>query len=289
MNVCILGRGRVGRTLHAALRKADVSAQLTRGTAKPRRTASARHVFVLAVPDAEIQGTAARLLPSLARGDVVLHCSGNRGPEELSVCRERGAHVATMHPMVSFASARAMPPLDHTVWLARGDKPALAVARRLARSVGAQCVAGPSGGPAYHAAAALLGNGSVALAALAVRVLLAIDLDQKTAERAAAGLLRSVASNLERVGIPHALTGPIVRGDADTVRSHVRALHTLDPQLARSYVALAPLILSCASDAGLSAEDATRIQAALGTGRPPQPRAATRTRSKSKRAQKPRE
>lgn len=279
MNVCILGRGKVGRTLYAALHKADVPTQLTQGAGKPRRAARGPHLFVLAVPDAKIQSVALKLAPSLVRGDVVLHCSGNRGPEELSACKERGAHVATMHPMVSFASKRATPPLAGTVWIARGDPRALVTARKLARSVGALCIAGPSGNPAYHAAAAILANGSVALAALAIDVLSAIELDQKTAERAAAGMLRSIASNLERVGIPQALTGPIARGDADTVRSHVHALGALDPRFAESYAALGPLILACAKDAGLSNEAARRIQFALET-----PRSAARLSSKSKRA-----
>jgi len=279
VNVCILGRGKVGRTLHAALRKADVPTQLRQGTGKPRRTARGAHVFVLAVPDAKIQSVALTLAPSLVKGDVVLHCSGNRGPEELSACKERGAHVATMHPMVSFASRRALPPLTATVWIARGDGRALLTARKLARSVGALCVAGPSGTPAYHASAALLANGTVALAALAIEVLKTIDLDQKTAERAAAGMLRSIASNLERVGIPQALTGPIARGDADTVRSHVQALGALGPRFADSYLALGPLILACAKDAGLSNEAARRIEFAL--KRPP---SDARASSKSKRA-----
>lgn len=277
MNVCILGRGKVGRCLHAALREGGHPSLLARGTSTPKRPSRGPFVFVLAVPDAQLRSVAQRLLPILVARDVVLHCSGNRGPDELGACRERGAHVATMHPMVSFASARRGPPLVNTTWVARGDRRALVRARELARAVGARCVEGPSGAPAYHAAAATLGNGSVALAALSVRMLGCIGLDARTAERACAGMLRSVAHNLEHVGLPGALTGPIARGDADTVQSHVLALRALDPELAAGYIALAPLIVACAIDAGLSAEDAARIQTALRSKE-------TRATSRGKRA-----
>lgn len=278
MNVRVLGRGKVGRTLHAAFRKAALDSTLHHGRSQPRASRSAS-VYVLAVPDAQIRATAERIATQIKASDVVIHCSGNRGPEELAPCLRRGASVAVVHPFVSFASAKTPPDLHETTWIARGDERALRVAKRLARAVGARCIEGPSGQAAYHAAAAVVANGSTALADLAVRMLGTLSLDRKVAQVAVAGLLRSVAHNVERVGVPAALTGPVVRGDADTVRSHLVALHAQDPKLAESYRALAPLILACAEASGLSPEPAAAIRKALNTTH------RTRATSKGKRAQ----
>ncbi len=281
MIVRILGRGKVGRALHAALRKTAMPSSLHRARGPlPAGSASAT-TYVLAVPDAQIGSVAARLAPVLGARDVVLHCSGNRGLDELAACRRRGARVATMHPMVSFASPRAPPALRGTTWVVHGDAVAQRAARRLARAVGARAVEGASGHPVYHAAAAILANGGAALAALSVQILESRGVGHRAAELACAGLLRSVAHNVERVGVPGALTGPIARGDADTVRSHVLGLRAVDASLADSYVALGPLIVACAMRAGLPRQDAVRVEEAL--RRPEAP-----VRSGSTRARKPR-
>ena len=266
MIVRVLGRGKVGRSLHAALRKADVAATLhpARGllAARDKRALT----YLLTVPDAQIAATAQRIAAHVKAGDVVLHCSGNRGPEELAACRRSGASIAVMHPFVSFAHVRSAPNLPQTVWFARGDTLAIRRAKQLARSVTAQCLEGPVGQPAYHAAAAVLANGSAGLADLTVRMLVALGLDRKVACAAASGLLHSVAQNVRTVGVPQALTGPIMRGDADTVRSHLSALAALDPDFARSYADLAPIVLSCAQAAGLTKRDAANIRAVLAQG-----------------------
>ncbi len=263
MNVRIIGRGKVGRALHAALRKARVASKLHQGRNVPPRSNDGPVIYVLAVPDSQLRATALRVAGRVHPGDAVLHCSGSRGPEELEACQARGAAIAAMHPLVSFASARAVSDLLNTTWIARGDERAISSAKKLAQVLGARCVKGPSGNAAYHAAAVTAGNGSAALADLAVRMLQTLGLNRKVAEQGIAGLLRSVANNIERVGLPAALTGPVVRGDAETVRSHVFAWHALDPALAHDYVALVPLILSTAEGAGLSRGESARVKAAL--------------------------
>jgi predicted short-subunit dehydrogenase-like oxidoreductase (DUF2520 family) len=212
------------------------------------------------VPDARIAEVAARL--PLGRGAVVLHCAGARGPDELAAARARGAHVAGFHPLVSFASKRPQP-LAGATFVAHGDVKATQRARALARRLGARCIVAPVLGPAYHAAAALMANGSVALAHAASAILVAQGLSRRDAERALAGLVASVARNLETVGLPAALTGPVVRGDAATVRGHVAALRALSPALAEHYVCVQPLVLATASAAGLSATQARAIEHAL--------------------------
>jgi predicted short-subunit dehydrogenase-like oxidoreductase (DUF2520 family) len=75
--------------------------------------------------------------------------------------------------------------------------------------------------------------------------------------------LRTVGENVARVGTPAALTGPIVRGDAATVRAHRDALDAVDPDARAAYDALAPHVLACALAAGLDRARADEVERAF--------------------------
>jgi predicted short-subunit dehydrogenase-like oxidoreductase (DUF2520 family) len=192
---------------------------------------------------------------------VVLHCAGARGPDELAACAARGAHVAGAHPVVSFAGPSAG--FGGATFVVHGDPAAVRRVRVLARHLGARVVALPVLGPAYHAACALVANGSAALAHAGVGGLVGLGLSQKQAELALSGLLRTVADNVASVGVPRALTGPVVRGDAQTVARHLSALESRSPALARTYAQLLPVVVACALDAGLTRRQARAIERAL--------------------------
>jgi len=260
LRVAILGRGRVGRGLAGALEGGEVEPKLTSGS-RPRRAAIAEaDVVVLAVPDGAIRPTAERIAPHVRRGAAVLHCAGARGAEELAPIAAAGAHTGVMHPLVSFPDPRRSPDLAGTTFVLTGSRLAVSAARRIARAAGARAVAASVHGPAYHAAAALLANGAAALATVSVGVVERLGMDRRDAERAMGALLRTVADNVERMGVPRALTGPIMRGDAETVRRHRRAL---DAGSRRAYDAVAPAILACAQDAGLEPDRASAVRRAL--------------------------
>lgn len=247
MKVWVLGRGKLGSALAAGLHRAGISVEL-RSARRPLLFAAARgRTFVLAVPDPAIRQVAQRLAEVVGKGDVVLHCAGARGPEELEACSARGAATAAMHPLVSFASRQRPAPLVGSSFVVAGAPRALRRARQLCRALGARCVPAPVLGPAYHAAAALLANGSAALAFEAVEILVALGMARREAERALQGLLASVAHNVGTSGVPAALTGPVARGDAATVRRHLRALRALDPARADAYRRVQPVIQRCAA------------------------------------------
>lgn len=278
MNVVVLGRGRVGRGLIAALGDAsfDVRLVAARGPAAIRAAKSA-DVVVLAVPDGAIARVAADLAPALTRRRVVLHCAGARGSAELAPLRARGVHVGAMHPLASFADPRRPPPLAGVTFFVGGDAAAVRAAKKIARAAGARAVVAGVHGPAYHAAAALAANGAAALAWAAVRALERLGPKRREAEHAIGALLATVAHNVSYAGVPRALTGPIVRGDAETVAAHRAALRSTDAAAADAYDAIAPTIVACAEEAGLSPSRASAVDDALG-------RRATRSRpSKSRR------
>jgi predicted short-subunit dehydrogenase-like oxidoreductase (DUF2520 family) len=263
VRVIVFGRGKLGTSLSRGLRAAGVRVTLRAGRAQPPRRLDPDAILILAVPDAQIAGLADRLAPLLGPRHVVLHCAGARGPEELAACAARGAAVAGLHPLVSFPSRKRLPGLAGAQFVAHGAPRGLRAARRVCRALGAHCSCLPVLGPAYHAAAALLANGSAALAFSAARIWGALGMPERVAERAAQSLLQSVAHNVGAVGLPAALSGPVARGDRGTVALHLRALRALTPDAAWSYEALLPVVVACARAQGLPAERARAIGALL--------------------------
>jgi predicted short-subunit dehydrogenase-like oxidoreductase (DUF2520 family) len=263
MNVLIVGRGRVGRGLGRALRLVDeVNVKLAGRRVAPLALNEA-HVVVLAVPDDAIEGVAVDVAPELSTGAVVLHCAGSRGTDVLAACEARGCAVGVMHPLVSFPSKRATPSLGGTTFTLHGSPRAVSTARRLASWCGARAVVANTKDAAYHAAAALTANGAVGLAFAAVEVFERLGFERRDAERAVGGLLRTVADNVAELGVPGALTGPIARGEPETIARHRGALRRRSKRALSAYDAVLPVIVHCARAAGLPARKAREIIAQL--------------------------
>ncbi|MEM7606177.1 MAG: DUF2520 domain-containing protein [Myxococcota bacterium] len=254
MQVVIIGRGRVG----VGMRRFLPSAILVPG----RGPYELGDVYVLAVPDAAIEATAQRI--NASQGAVLLHCAGSLGVDAYGSygARETRPALGALHPLISFppADTEATPTaLDGGpyAFAVTGEGRAAQAARELVEAMGGVLLEDVHGG-AYHAAAALLANGAASLADAALAILTRAGLDEADARTALAGLLQSVALNVHGIGLPGALTGPIVRGDADAVARHQRALSADET---RAYNLAARSILDAARRAGLSHEDAASIEA----------------------------
>lgn len=259
MKALILGRGRVGRGLHRSLGESDsVSAELGGRPWAPDAIAGA-DVVVIAVSDDAIRSVSEDIAPHLAKGTVVLHCAGARGSDELAACEARGARVGVMHPLVSFPSARTTPSLHGTTFVVTGGRAAIRASRAIASACGASTVVASPGDPAYHAAAAMAANGAVGLAFASVEVLIRLGFERRAAERAIGGLLRTVGENVQRLGLPDALTGPVARGEPDTIARHRTGLRRVHRGALSAYDAILPVIVRCARAAGLSKRKASAI------------------------------
>jgi len=263
MNVLIIGRGRVGRGLARALSSDDDTKVELDGRRTPAAHLADADVIVLAVPDAAIEAVATQIAGELSPKSAVLHCAGARGTDVLAACEERGCAVGVMHPLVSFPSKRSAPTLAGTTFTVDGVPRAVSAARTLAKRCGARAVEAKTGDPAYHAAAALTANGSVGLAFAAVQVLERLGFERRDAERAVGGLLRTVADNVQELGVPAALTGPIARGEPATVARHRSALRRRGRRALSAYDAVLPVIVRCARAAGLPARTANEILSQL--------------------------
>jgi predicted short-subunit dehydrogenase-like oxidoreductase (DUF2520 family) len=249
-SVTIIGAGKVGTALARALRARGVRTAL-----RPARKALPRSidadVVVLAVRDRDLRPLAERLVGVVGRRAVVVHVAGALGAEPLSTLRGACAGVAQMHPMISFASTRFAPQLARGNVHVQGDAPAVARARRIARLLGMtpRTVQGLDT-IAYHAAAGLVANGAAALAAVGAELLVRAGVDRATAAKMLGPLLRSVADNVEALGFPEALTGPVRRGDAAGVEKHLATLREKLPQAVPLYLEAAAAQLPLARAIG---------------------------------------
>jgi len=283
-HILVFGAGKVGSALAKALGQAGFTVVLRaarRGV--PSRLVVA-DVVVLAVRDAEIAGAARGFAEVGVRGPrpgrpTVLHCAGALGPEVLAPCRDRGMVVAQMHPLLSFAgpdasrsrslgSSAAAFFRGATAYV-RGDAAALSDARVLAKRLGLvprslEKVPAAS----YHGAAALVANGGAALCNAGIDLLHASGVSRRVAAQMLGPLLRSVADNVERLGLPGALTGPIRRGDAHAVEVHLAAIAADVPSMMPLYLEAARAQLDIARALGEASPAALRrVERAL-SGRP---------------------
>jgi predicted short-subunit dehydrogenase-like oxidoreductase (DUF2520 family) len=217
--VAIIGNGRLGNALAAALRASGVQVS---GPLGRNATPDEADAVLLCVPDGEI-GVAAGAVPTrLAVG----HCSGATG---LDVLAGSGRDVFSMHPLMT-VTAESEPTVFAGAGAAvAGNSPAmLGLARALALRLGMRPIEiGPGDRIAYHAAASIASNFLVTLEAAAERLAATVGMEREDL----APLIRATVDNWSRLGGERALTGPIARGDERTVAAQRQAIAERAPDL----------------------------------------------------------
>ena len=201
-------------------------------------------VILLTTPDG-ILGTVAGALASFdeskLRDKIVLHTSGALDRTVLAPLARRGASTGSIHPMQTF-SGRGTPKLEKVIFAVEGDRGAVEVARKIARSLGGvPVIIDSKNKPAYHAAGALVAGSGLALIEAATQVLLKLGFSRRDAVRALLPLTRQMLDNFERLGPQKSWTGPLSRGDFETVAKHTEAMRRYPREFQDAYAALALL------------------------------------------------
>lgn len=274
--VFVLGAGRAGLGLARALRASGITVAGVHGrrnaggpdgvTVGPLPAALGEATVVLVtVRDAQMDDAIRQLAEApLAPGAVVLHASGSQDPEALALVRARGHEAGTFHPLVPLADPARAAALLRGAWVGvDGDAGARAAARELAAALGAETLEIPAGEKArYHAAAVLVSNFHAVLLALGERVLAEAGVAPDVARRALRPLFFAATENLREREGAQALTGPIVRGDVETVQRHLAALAS-DPEVLEVYRVLSRAALDVARGAGTEGEKLEAIRRAV--------------------------
>lgn len=251
MRIGIIGGGRVGNCLAAYFADAGLLVGITAGSAEHSTQLAALYglpvmtnlglwqaadALLLAVPDRLVAVVAADLAAKAEPAPkVVLHVSGSLGLEPLEPLQALGAHIGSLHPLQSFAGGKTQ--LAGVYMALDGDEAAQAAAKELVLLLGGHAFAVPAEErAAYHAAACICSNYAVTVQALAQQLMARWTGDSESAWRALLPLFEGTSANLRSAVNPQtALTGPIGRGDIQTVARH---LAVLPPKLQDVYCSL---------------------------------------------------
>jgi predicted short-subunit dehydrogenase-like oxidoreductase (DUF2520 family) len=233
--LAVVGAGRVGRSLTRAATDAGLRVSLS-GRRDALAASEEAGIAVLCVPDSSIADACETIASAVPPLRYVGHTSGSTGLGALDAATRRGAHPFSIHPLQTVPDGDAS--LAGAPCAVSGSDPG---ARALASALAARLGMRPFPLPeehraAYHAAASIASNYLVALEESAVELLEAIGTEDAR-ELLAPLVLRSAANWAERGG--DALTGPIARGDEETVARHLEAIAAVAPELLDTYRALA--------------------------------------------------
>ncbi len=201
-------------------------------------------VVWICVGDAEIGATAKRMTEREQwKGKVVLHASGALSSDELRVLRRKGAKVASAHPMMSFV--RAAPGSFADVPFAlEGDVEAMRVAAQIAKALGGVSFELKKKDKAlYHALGAFASPLLIAHLSAAEKIGRKLGLKPEQTRKVIGPILRKTLSNYLDLGPAKAFSGPLVRGDAETVKRNINALERVRGA-AEIYRALAKMAVS---------------------------------------------
>lgn len=268
LTVGVVGAGRVGSVLGAALARAGhrvtgtyAVSEASRARAAdllpgvPRKDVAAvvadAELVLLAVPDDALAHLVSGLAATHAwqAGQIVVHTSGRHGVAVLEPAREQHVLPLALHPAMTFTgTAMDLERLVDCAFGVTADEALRPMAEALVLEMGGDPVwILEENRTAYHLALAHGANHLVTLTSEAMDILARAGVDEP--RRVIGPLMRAALDNALRLG-DAGLTGPVARGDVGTVEDHLRELDRLSPEIRRTYVALARATALRALDSG---------------------------------------
>jgi predicted short-subunit dehydrogenase-like oxidoreductase (DUF2520 family) len=257
LEVGVVGAGRVGAVLGAALQRVGHRVVAVSGVSEASRDRAERllpgvpvlnpddvvrraELVILAVPDDALDDLVAGLAATdtWQAGQLVAHTSGRHGLEVFEPALPHHVLGLALHPAMTFTgTALDLDRLAECCFGVTAPEPLRPVAEALVLEIGAEPVwIDEASRPMYHAALSHGANHLVTLIAQSMQALSAAGV--ATPSRVLGPLVSAALDNALRAG-DAALTGPVARGDAGTVAEHLRQLRTLTPDVRPTYVALA--------------------------------------------------
>lgn len=192
-------------------------------------------ITFITVPDDLITATCEELINNqfLKKGSIIVHCSGSLTSEALLVAKNSGCHIASIHPMRSFAKPElSVEQYKGTYCAIEGDNIAIPIISALFNSIGSITYEiNKEKKSLYHAAGVIASNYLVTLSKQALLCMESAGVEDEIAMRVITNIMRGTVTNLENTQSPeHSLTGPIQRGDVNTVKKHMEAFECNEQQ-----------------------------------------------------------
>ncbi|MDD4272995.1 MAG: DUF2520 domain-containing protein [Desulfobacter postgatei] len=282
----VIGCGRVGICLAAFLFKKEyepagffsrsrTSAQAARAAAgcgtvfhTAADCARAGDIVFITTPDGLIATICGDLAQQKALGPqtLVFHLSGAHSSEILAPAKQAGAIVGSIHPLQSFTPYEPgqANPFEGINISVEGDPDAVSQGKDIASALGARAFAIPTESKTlYHASAVVASNYLVTLVQFALTLLMETGLKEDVAFEILSPLIQGTLFNIGSKGCTRALTGPVVRGDHETVFRHLADIDEKTPQFSTLYRLLGAHTLDIAKAGEGLPEEAEEILSKL--------------------------
>jgi predicted short-subunit dehydrogenase-like oxidoreductase (DUF2520 family) len=232
--------------------------------AEAQEVADAAELIFITTPDDAIGAVAAQV--KWRAGSSVVHCSGADSTDILEPARRTGAGVGGFHPLQTFAGVEsALENIPGSTFAIEAEEPLLTTLREMAGNLGGRSIRLQAGDKVlYHAAAVFASNYLVTLVKMAADLWQTFSVPADQSIPALMPLIQGTLHNIETIGIPDCLTGPIARGDAGTIDKHIKALREKVPELLFPYKELGLQTIPIALAKGrISQEQADELEIGL--------------------------
>lgn len=270
--IAIIGAGVVGTALGYLLRKvgypvAGIASRTLQSARKAKKfigegaastdlaaIAGKADIVFITTSDSAIEKVCSKIASEkgFKKGASVFHTCGALSSNVLRAARNNRAHVALFHPLQSLAGVKeAVKRLPGSYFCIEGDKPALADAKSIIAALkGKEIDLHVDKKPLYHAGACAASNFLVATVGFGLELFEAAGINRKDSLRSLMPLIKGTVKNIEQLGIPSALTGPVARGDTDVIHGHLKAIPKERRDMVRLYSELGRYTVKVALEKG---------------------------------------
>ena len=244
-SIAIIGRGKVGQSLTQLFKSIGLSVEnIGRDSARQIQSIKQADLSIICVNDGAIKTVCEQLSNHFKHNSIVIHCSGALDSNELNSAKLNDCLIASCHPLNTFPNlessiARFSNTSHGSYMYAEGQANALSQLLPLFVTAGFKTTTiERSAKPLYHAACVFACNYLTALMDISLETAENAGLERDDFWNSVQPLIQSTLNNISSNGIENALSGPIARGDANTIAKHQESLAIYDPSLSMHYASL---------------------------------------------------
>ncbi len=262
--VCLIGAGKVGSTLTYHLvqgkyrlkslfdidnDKANVLIKkIKQGTVFDKASEAVKgcNLILTATPDTEIPQIARSIIASVEPGSIIMHASGALPAAILNPDDRRDVHAVSLHPLFSFPELIKSPESLRGICFAiEGDVEGVKEAAAIAEILGGKYIIIETNKKVlYHTAAVFSANFTALMLWISQILLRSLDIEEDFIREGIGQLAGGVLENFRKDGAEKALTGPLVRGDAEVIEKHLATLKRNNPEFLETYGTLSLEIIN---------------------------------------------
>lgn len=195
---------------------------------EPENIIKEADIIFITTPDSEIEKVAVDLCQKnvIRKKQLFIHTSGLLTSKVLKCIRKHGGLTLSMHPAYSFSQRSFSEEILSGIWfILEGDSTSIELGKEIVgRLKGKMLVIDPEKKPLYHLALVFASNFFVCIEDMAVEILLKCGIKKGDALKLIKPLIEVTKKNIWEKGTTDALTGPIERGDIDTIKKHLTLL-----------------------------------------------------------------